>query len=94
VSIPAGVKVIGERAFADNKLVSVTIPDSVTSIGEWAFSSNQLSSVSIPDSVTSIGSSAFADCRALEIIVVKQDENAEMKLGLRWNGAAKVVYDV
>jgi len=45
---------IGESAFANNQLTSVTIPNSITSI-DGAFSNNQLTSVAIPNSVTSIG---------------------------------------
>ena len=50
---------IGDFAFNDNLLESVTIPDSVTSIGDFAFNNNLLESVTIPDSVTSIGDAAF-----------------------------------
>ena len=50
---------IGNSAFRENQLTSVTIPDSVTSIGDNAFWFNQLTSVTIPDSVTSIGGYAF-----------------------------------
>ena len=64
VIIPAtigGVAVtsIGERAFRDNNLTSVTIPSSVTYIGFNAFCNNSLTSVTIPNSVTSIESDAF-----------------------------------
>jgi hypothetical protein len=59
VTIPAGVKTIGDGAFASNKLASVTIPDSVTAIGGGAFSHNQLASVNIPAGVI-IGSVAFS----------------------------------
>ncbi|MCB9804111.1 leucine-rich repeat protein [Candidatus Peribacteria bacterium] len=36
--MPSGVTNIGDRAFADNNLTSVTIPSSVLSIGSEAFS--------------------------------------------------------
>jgi len=51
---------IGPRAFASNRLVSVTIPDSVTGIEYRAFWNNQLADLTIPNSVTSIGERAFA----------------------------------
>ena len=57
--IPNTVKIIGDYAFYDNQLQTVTIPNSVTSIGNIAFGENQLTSITIPDSVTSIGWSAF-----------------------------------
>jgi hypothetical protein len=65
IDIPAtigGVAVssIGQFAFHQNQLTSVTIPSSVTSVGDYAFTSNQLASVTIPNSVTSVGSGAFA----------------------------------
>ena len=50
---------IGDFAFFQNGLTSVTIPDSVTSIGDAAFAQNSLTSVTIPNSVTSIGDYAF-----------------------------------
>ncbi|MFS0611823.1 leucine-rich repeat protein, partial [Brevibacillus sp. 179-C8.2 HS] len=54
-----GVISIGNTAFRNKDLTSVTIPDSVTTIGESAFASNQLESVTIPDSVTNVGHYAF-----------------------------------
>ncbi|MCL1928343.1 MAG: leucine-rich repeat domain-containing protein [Treponema sp.] len=65
VTIPSvinGVPVtaIGNDAFKDKGLTSVTIPYGVTSIGNNAFEDNQLTYVSIPGSVTSIGNFAFS----------------------------------
>ena len=52
---------IGDQAFYQNSLASVTIGNSVTSIGLLAFSDNSLTSVTIPNAVTSIGGSAFSE---------------------------------
>ncbi|WP_179007188.1 leucine-rich repeat domain-containing protein [Winogradskyella forsetii] len=51
---------IGQSAFANRGITSVTIPDSVTNIGISAFELNSLTTVTIPDNVTVIGTTAFA----------------------------------
>jgi len=52
---------IGDNAFNDKQLTSVTLPNSITEIGYGAFSDNQLTSVTIPEGVTTIQNSAFAN---------------------------------
>ena len=54
---------IGNGAFQNCSVTSITIPNSVTSIGSEAFDGcSGLTSITIPNSVTSIGERAFSDC--------------------------------
>ncbi|MBR4042045.1 MAG: leucine-rich repeat domain-containing protein [Bacteroidaceae bacterium] len=65
---------IGERAFKDSKIVSVTIPEGVTDIGSSAFwGCTKLASITIPESVTSIGLGAFRDCSSLTSITIPEN---------------------
>jgi hypothetical protein len=62
---------IGEKAFFEKNIISVTMPNSVTRIGRAAFAScTSLANVTIPSSVTSIGMEAFAYCRSLASISI------------------------
>ena len=72
VTIPDGVKVIGEEAFYEcSTLKSVTIPGSVVCIGKSAFENcEKLASVTIADGVKIIGSSAFQFCKKLTALTI------------------------
>lgn len=62
---------IGNNAFKDKSLTSVTIPNTVKSIGSFAFyNCTSLVNISIPNSVTNIGDSAFAYCTSLPNITL------------------------
>jgi len=67
VTIPDGVKEIGEGAFGDcYQILIINIPDSVESIGEFAFAGcSKLKSISLPNSVGKIGKYAFWVCESL-----------------------------
>lgn len=57
------VTAIGDKAFAESNLKTVTLPNTIKSIGERAFfSSKYLHIVSMQDGVKTIGSYAFASC--------------------------------
>ena len=56
---------IGNSAFDNAKLTSITIPDSVTSIGIYAFWATEITSFTIPISVTDIKLQAFKYCYKL-----------------------------
>ena len=69
IQLGANLTEIGDGAFSNNLLTSVTIPDSVTKIGDKAFESNQLTDVRIPNSVTVIGFHAFSNNRLTSVII-------------------------
>ncbi len=86
VSIPNGVKNIGDEAFSGCKsLKSVEIPSSVTSIGVCAFGGCEtLNNISIPSSVVNIRYGAFRDCVSLDKITLpSRFKGQEDRLGIR-----------
>jgi hypothetical protein len=65
------VTTIGDSAFEEEAVTSVTIPNSVTSIGIEAFlNCTTLTNIAIPESVTNIGIEAFQDCVGLTSIAI------------------------
>ena len=65
VSIPpsingVSVQCIGDQAFLNKGLTSVTIPTSVTEIKSFAFNENLLTGITIPSTVTMLGDWAFS----------------------------------
>ncbi|MBQ5893423.1 MAG: leucine-rich repeat protein, partial [Clostridia bacterium] len=59
-TIPNGVSVIGDYAFAMSRITAVDL-DGVQSVKECAFNGSKLQSVVIPDSVTEMGKAAFSN---------------------------------
>ena len=67
-----GVEIIGERAFADdNVLSSIYLPQSVTSIGKEAFYNSSITAVNLyagGSNLTSILDGAFKNCSLLSVL--------------------------
>ena len=82
VTIPEGVKRIGELAFFEcSSLTSISIPNSVACIGWGAFKDcSGLTSITIPDSVTSIGIWAFNGCSGLTDVYYEGDLRGWVKI--------------
>lgn len=68
VTIPDGVKTIGQRAFCSKRTIrKVVIPNTVIKIGESAFKDcESLQQVEIPNSVIAISDTAFCNCKSLQ----------------------------
>jgi hypothetical protein len=64
-----GITEIGNWAFEQKQLETVSFPNSVITIGDGAFYKNQLTSVVIPNSVTTIGDTAFADNQLTSVTI-------------------------
>ena len=64
---------IGDNAFKNSAITSITIPQGVTSIGNHAFSDcKDLISITIPQGVTSIGDYAFFGCAKLSSATIPE----------------------
>lgn len=65
------VTAIGDSAFEEAEMSSLTLPETLTSIGEAAFyNCDNLTKVVIPETVTNISQYAFDDCNALIDVTV------------------------
>ncbi len=71
VVISNGITSIGNYAFSDSDITSVTIPSTVKAIGVGAFRNcAKLTSVAIPSGVTVIRNLTFAGCSALTSVTI------------------------
>ena len=71
--VPEGVTKIGDYAFANSPVTSVTFNDGLKEIGNYAFNfCGQLTAINVPGSVTSIGNNAFFFCSSLSTITLNE----------------------
>ena len=66
------LKTIGNYAFSECYMASITIPNSVNEIGEYAFKNcNALTDVTLPSALKDISPYAFLECTCLENVVIQ-----------------------
>ncbi len=70
VKLPIALTDIGERAFYQSTIASITFPSSLQKIDAWAFQCTQLTNVVIPTKTGHIGDGAFSDNANLKTVVV------------------------
>lgn len=64
--VKEGVAIIGDRAFYDAKLRTVTLPNSLRAIGQSAFAGcKNLTDVALPEGLEVIKDASFRDCESL-----------------------------
>ena len=91
--LPASLKTIGKRAFANSGSDFYIIPEGVTEIPNEAFKGcGSLTRVEMTDSVIAIGNEAFADCEGLrEIKLSKKIKSVGTKAFYNCHSIEKIV---
>ena len=69
--IPESIEAIGNDAFRNCQITSISLPQSLKKIGDFAFEFTYLRNIEIPSGVTSIGMYAFSSLQFLNICKVK-----------------------
>lgn len=74
VTLPEGLRSIGEEAFRNTNLRTINFPGSLESIGESAFYNTDLSEVDLSKtSITNLGMYIFRDCEAIKKITLPKN---------------------
>ena len=69
-TIPSTVTAIGESAFQNSRIESITLPDGLKSIGRYAFSGcSNLTSLTLPEGLQRIDESAFYGSKLQNIVI-------------------------
>ncbi|MBR3017133.1 MAG: leucine-rich repeat domain-containing protein [Clostridia bacterium] len=82
--VPAGVEHIGEKAFSNEYLKTVSLPIGLKSVGDYGFADcTRLQSIALPLTVKEIGKRIFSYCISLELVSLPEGLEAE-KIENKW----------
>ena len=70
ITLPENVEIIGEKAFMDTGIISISLSNNISIIKDNAFSGNSLVEVYLSNNVKEISSTAFSNNNYLQEIVV------------------------
>lgn len=65
IHLTSGIKSIGESAFENSGIRSITLPSSVTSLGKRLFAGTQLEALELPNEIDVIPDNCFLNCTKL-----------------------------
>ena len=91
VIVPDTVTSIGQFAFNNTGMSSITLPEGLKTIEFAAFNSNRLETVTIPSTVTSIGTSVFNANNNLKKIINKTGRSFNWKSVV--NGSSEATFE-
>lgn len=75
VVLEDSVEIIGEKAFLDTGIISITISNSIYEIKKEAFKGNNLVEIFLPSNVSSIASDCFLDNNYLVDVTIDNEPN-------------------
>ncbi|MBR0408359.1 MAG: leucine-rich repeat protein [Clostridia bacterium] len=83
--VPAGVERIGNGAFGNEYLKTISLPIGLKSVGDYAFSGcTRLQSIALPLTVKEIGKGIFNECVSLELVSLPEGMEAVRDENYYW----------
>ncbi len=82
VTLPEGLKKLGDLAFNSVSITSINLPSTLTSLGEWSLATSTLEEINeIPSAVTSIGRYALAYTKITDLVIPENVDLSPMAFG-------------
>ena len=85
ITLPSGLKVISEQAFANASIEEIVLPENMTSIGAGAFQYSKLRQITLPEGITEIAEDVFSTTKLKSINIpssvrtIKRQKNHQQR---------------